>query len=339
MYNVIFDGKTAHGKDAQAVKNAFQATFKLGDQAVDSLFSGRKVKLKKNMERGPAEKFIAKLGQTGAICKLEKAAFDQASHSPPENNITQSEQKPSPPLLQVLPLKPNDLFIHHIGYNILNILLIGLYFVPNMLFGYMLNHMQINGHPIKLRKRITYLKPLFGAFLMMAISLAIAGTIGSIGQALEKAGFHQGIISVFLILSILFIAIALVSPGVGFLILLQSLLDSAELNNRKLCKPIYSDMRGMIKFIKSNFWKICRWSIASFPVLLFPAWPPFWSRLTNEWFNRMEVDGYGFNFTMPPKIVRRHIEFAIITIGLSGFFFIGRLFNQIISNGEWVLSE
>lgn len=71
-YNVVFEGKTAPGKDTGSVKKQLMTLLKIDAPSIDRLFSGKPVVIRKNADSETAEKFRRVFEATGAICRLEQ---------------------------------------------------------------------------------------------------------------------------------------------------------------------------------------------------------------------------------------------------------------------------
>ena len=100
--NIVFYGKINAGWDIEVVKNNLSGLVKKGGQNIDSLFSGKPVVLKKNIDRQTADKFKTVFEKTGALCEIqeisdktdlnnltmEKSTYDQTNiEKPPEQFI------------------------------------------------------------------------------------------------------------------------------------------------------------------------------------------------------------------------------------------------------------
>ena len=102
-YNIVFYGKINLGWDTEAVKKNLSGLVKKGEGNIDSLFSGKPVVLKKNIDHQTADKFKTVFEKTGALCEIqevpdktdlnyltmEESPYDQADiKKPPEQLVT-----------------------------------------------------------------------------------------------------------------------------------------------------------------------------------------------------------------------------------------------------------
>ncbi|MBW1801624.1 MAG: hypothetical protein JRJ85_12955 [Deltaproteobacteria bacterium] len=93
-YRVIFRGEIAVGADIEAVKRKIAATFKLGSNQIDKMFSGGRTIINKNSTLEVCEKTKQAFEKAGAICHIEREK-DQETE-----NITESQsEEPKPPPL------------------------------------------------------------------------------------------------------------------------------------------------------------------------------------------------------------------------------------------------
>ena len=71
-YNVVFSGGIVEGFEVEAVSAALKKAFGISDEAkIKQLFSGNRVVLKKDLDRGAAWRFKEKLGDMGILAELE----------------------------------------------------------------------------------------------------------------------------------------------------------------------------------------------------------------------------------------------------------------------------
>jgi len=73
-YDIVFKGKIAEGHDLSAVKQNLVKIFKSDLQKIESLFSGKTVVIKKNVELLAAQKYQVGLKKAGALVELRAIA-------------------------------------------------------------------------------------------------------------------------------------------------------------------------------------------------------------------------------------------------------------------------
>ncbi len=71
-FNVVFAGEVVGGADPARVRENLAAAFKMDISKVESLFSGKRVVVKKDADQATAMKFRAVMKQAGAVCDLER---------------------------------------------------------------------------------------------------------------------------------------------------------------------------------------------------------------------------------------------------------------------------
>ena len=74
QYNVVFEGKTAPGKDRDSVKEALIALLKTDARSIERLFSGKPISIRKNVDAATAGKFRRAFEAAGAVCSLRPVA-------------------------------------------------------------------------------------------------------------------------------------------------------------------------------------------------------------------------------------------------------------------------
>jgi hypothetical protein len=71
LYDVIFEGKVAPGKDLESVKKAMMNLLKMDSQGIERIFSGRPISLKNGVNADTAKKYQKALEAAGALCRVE----------------------------------------------------------------------------------------------------------------------------------------------------------------------------------------------------------------------------------------------------------------------------
>jgi len=99
-FDVVFRGQIVKGRDLDEVKNNLVSLFKSSLNAVESLFSGADIKIKKSLDYVTAMKYQTALKQAGALAIIsevviakEKANFmsaDDESEVPEKHNLSHS---------------------------------------------------------------------------------------------------------------------------------------------------------------------------------------------------------------------------------------------------------
>mgnify|MGYP003344428267 CR=1 FL=1 len=69
-FDILFRGETLPGTDRQAAREQVAKSFKLDDAALDRLFSGSVISLKRNIDKETAERIFQRLWSAGAIAKI-----------------------------------------------------------------------------------------------------------------------------------------------------------------------------------------------------------------------------------------------------------------------------
>ena len=84
QYDVIFEGQVASGQDVEVVKKKLAAVFKLDEQAVSRLFSGRPVFVKRDVDFEAASKYWEVFDKVGAVCRMEPVKTEDEDASDDE---------------------------------------------------------------------------------------------------------------------------------------------------------------------------------------------------------------------------------------------------------------
>jgi hypothetical protein len=69
-FDLLFRGELAPGEDLKQVKARVAESFKLDEAAVNQLFSGTVISIKRNIDRASAERIHRRLTEAGALAKI-----------------------------------------------------------------------------------------------------------------------------------------------------------------------------------------------------------------------------------------------------------------------------
>lgn len=72
-YSVVMTGKLAEGMAQEQVRANVGKLFKLGEEQLDKLFSGKPVAVRRNLDEQKAEKLCAALTKAGAIARVKSS--------------------------------------------------------------------------------------------------------------------------------------------------------------------------------------------------------------------------------------------------------------------------
>lgn len=78
-YHVVFEGRITGEKDLADVKRQLAALFKMNASQVESLFNGKPVVIKRDVDAQTAQKYAAAFKKAGAICKIASPGDGDAS--------------------------------------------------------------------------------------------------------------------------------------------------------------------------------------------------------------------------------------------------------------------
>lgn len=94
-YSVVMTGKVADGMALEQVRANVGKLFKLGDEQLDKLFSGKPVAVRRNLDQQKAEKLCAALTKAGAVARIKSnrplAAAQQPAAKKPASKPAASE--------------------------------------------------------------------------------------------------------------------------------------------------------------------------------------------------------------------------------------------------------
>jgi uncharacterized protein YbjQ (UPF0145 family) len=100
QYDIIFEGKTAPGKEIDSVKQALMKLLKANADRVEQLFVGKPVSIRKNVDAATAEKYRKALEAAGAVCHLRPT---NGTGSPKDSRRPAAAAPPTPPKTKSAP--------------------------------------------------------------------------------------------------------------------------------------------------------------------------------------------------------------------------------------------
>lgn len=100
-YHVVFEGQITGEKDLADVKRQLAALFKMNAAQVESLFSGKPVVIKRDVDAQTAQKYAAAFKKAGAVCKITSpgngdAVTPTATSKPASTAATKQPASPVP---------------------------------------------------------------------------------------------------------------------------------------------------------------------------------------------------------------------------------------------------
>lgn len=89
LYEVAFSGQIAEGADLQEVRANVGKIFKADDAKLAQLFSGKRIVIKKNIDRQTAMKYQQALHKAGAVCELVNlsVSVETVEAAPPPQTV------------------------------------------------------------------------------------------------------------------------------------------------------------------------------------------------------------------------------------------------------------
>lgn len=72
QYKIVFNGQILEGQDPVRVRQNLMVMFKLSEPAIDKLFSGARIVIKKELNEEAAKKYQLAFKKAGAICIVEQ---------------------------------------------------------------------------------------------------------------------------------------------------------------------------------------------------------------------------------------------------------------------------
>jgi len=86
-YDLLFSGELLPGADAPGVRERLRAAFKLSPDALDALFSGRPVVVKRGLDALTAGRYRDAFRDAGAILRLSQTPTSGLTLAPPGANV------------------------------------------------------------------------------------------------------------------------------------------------------------------------------------------------------------------------------------------------------------
>lgn len=113
-FDILFRGDIAPGNSIEQVKARVAESFKLDEAAVNQLFSGAVVSLKRNIDRATAERIFQRLFDVGALANIlpstiqdstiQDSNIQDSTSNQPDSDYSSSEQAAASKSFTVAPL-------------------------------------------------------------------------------------------------------------------------------------------------------------------------------------------------------------------------------------------
>ena len=91
-FDLLFRGEIASGEDIDQVKAKIATSFKLDEAAVQKLFSGAVISLKRNINRAAAERIHQRLTAAGALAKIVPHISNKSASNQPDADDQASDK-------------------------------------------------------------------------------------------------------------------------------------------------------------------------------------------------------------------------------------------------------
>ena len=89
-FDILFRGELAPDNNLEQVKARVAKSFRLDEAAVNQLFSGATVSLKRNIDKATAERIYQRLSEAGAVAKIVPSTLNKST-----SNTNSSSESPS----------------------------------------------------------------------------------------------------------------------------------------------------------------------------------------------------------------------------------------------------
>ncbi len=89
-FDVLFRGDIATGSDIEKVKEQVAKSFKLDQAAINQLFSGEVISLKRNIDRATAERIYQRLSDAGAVANIVPNLSSSSDQPDPDSQSPES---------------------------------------------------------------------------------------------------------------------------------------------------------------------------------------------------------------------------------------------------------
>jgi len=117
LFEIAFSGQIAAGQDPDQVRARIGAMFKAGDDKLAQLFSGKRIVIKKNVDRQTAEKYRQAINKAGAECEIVslnpvQEAATAVAEPPQAPAPATSSPAPRPAMDHEVPMPPQTVPLH-----------------------------------------------------------------------------------------------------------------------------------------------------------------------------------------------------------------------------------
>ncbi len=98
LFEVAFSGKISEGADLDEVKARVGKMFKADDAKIAQMFSGKRVVIKRNLDKAAAAKYGYAFKKAGAVCELKQMSGSAAAVPAKKATPSPAAEKPAAPV-------------------------------------------------------------------------------------------------------------------------------------------------------------------------------------------------------------------------------------------------
>ncbi|MBN1840736.1 MAG: hypothetical protein JW883_00430 [Deltaproteobacteria bacterium] len=230
------------------------------------------------------------------------------------------------PKVEAVPFTWKELLLNNVRSFGYLVTLVGFRRGLRLLFGFLAEHVRIDGKPLELRPADAFPWPLFYGPAACCVWFLIQFTLVSATK-----------------ISPLFVIPALVSTfslpvalGIGFYGLIQWLTEHTFHEGKATCRHLPGKDESTPRFFVSHMGRLYGWGVAVFAFLLGIGIPIFWTVLLREWFARIEIGKYRYHLSLQWDYAMTACFWTPFTLGLAFLKYMENLYVYKIANGRWV---
>ena len=262
-------------------------------------------------------------------------ALPVTAAAPPATNADTDPPPPArgknePPVLTVDPFDYSGLVSTMLLCALLNLIIIGLWKSPEMLWNFIARHLSIDGRRLSFADPWLLIRSNLSIVIGLLIYLVLMLPIMLVTAPLpsELADFLR-----YLVVVVLFPVIL----GVPHLVMLQSLWRNTRWNGRSVGHPYaLRSIRQIRDTVLRHRRQLYIGGLAELAILCVFPMALGVLILLHQWTSRFEVDGYRLDVPLPPGFVVKYTLLGAVTLGLGSTWAIRAFFNQLLPAARWV---
>jgi hypothetical protein len=287
-------------------------------------------KAREAVQRQAAKPRLATSRPAAPSAATADASAVGAPGAPAAEGPAERSRQDGPPTLQVDTFDYSGFVGTLVICALLNLIIIGLWKSPQMLWSFLGRHIRIND------RQLSFHDP----WLLIRSNLSIVVGLLLYIVAMIPVMLLTSILPADLATFLRYLAVVLLLPvilGVPHLVMLQSLWRNTHWNGQSIGRPYpLRSIAGIRSTVETHWQELYVGGLAELAILCVVPSALGALILLRQWTNRFEVNGYRLEVPLPAGFAVKYTILGAVTLGLGSVWAVRAFFNQLLPAGRWV---